>query len=142
MTEPVPARPIDPPTLAITNDPSSPLAEAAEVGFVECFQIELRFTILCLPWTGSSPWLRRHAQVIAATNRPGLELHPPPEPDEVDPGVMKDAQHQMLSVWVARLRDSQMRKNVRTTKIAVTIEAARPASSVTAKPCTGPVPNW
>ena len=37
--------------------------------------------------------------------------------------------------------DSQIRKMVRTTKIAVIIEASVPTISVTANPRTGPVPN-
>ena len=57
-----------------------------------------------------------------------------PAADEVDLGVVKNAQHQMLSGAVPRVRFSQMRKSVRTTKIALTIDAAMPASSVTAKP--------
>ena len=43
---------------------------------------------------------------------------------------------------MAGRRCSQSMKNVRVTKIAVIIEAAMPTISVTAKPFTGPVPNW
>ena len=48
----------------------------------------------------------------------------------------------MLSVWAPRERFSHRRKKVRTTKIDVNIDATIPAMSVTAKPFTGPVPNW
>ena len=48
----------------------------------------------------------------------------------------------MLSVDMAGRRSSQIMKKVRVTKTAVMIEAAMPMSSVTANPCTGPVPNW
>ena len=47
----------------------------------------------------------------------------------------------MLSGAVGDRFDSQIRKMVRTTKIAVIIEARVPTMSVTAKPLTGPVPN-
>ena len=65
-----------------------------------------------------------------------------PPADEIDLGVVKNAQHQMLSGVAPRVRFNQTRNSVRTTKMALTIEAARPASSATAKPRTGPVPNW
>ncbi len=48
----------------------------------------------------------------------------------------------MLSSAVVVRLDNHSRKKVRTTKIADTIEARVPTMRVTAKPRTGPVPNW
>ena len=65
---------------------------------------------------------------------------PLPPADEIEVGIVKNAKHQMLRASVFCERVSQIMKKVRTTKIAVTIDAAIPARSVTANPRTGPVP--
>ena len=59
-----------------------------------------------------------------------------------DLGVVKDAKHQMLRACSPRVRESHRRKKVLQTKIEVIIDAAIPASKVTAKPFTEPVPYW
>ena len=67
----------------------------------------------------------------------------PASANEIDVRVREECAHdQMLSSAVEVRFDSQSRKKVRTTKIAETIEASVPTMSVTAKPRTGPVPNW
>src|SRR5688572_2370458 len=66
----------------------------------------------------------------------------PPAAQEIVVGVGEESHRQMLSVDMAGRRSSQIMKKVRVTKTAVTREAAMPMISVTAKPCTGPVPNW
>src|SRR5690606_7652733 len=69
----------------------------------------------------------------------------PAERKEVVVGVGEDADHwrQMLRVVAAgSRRSSQIMNMVRVTKIAVNIDAMTPRIRVTAKPRTGPVPNW
>src|SRR5688500_2711897 len=65
-----------------------------------------------------------------------------PPLDGIELGVLEDAKHQMLSVFCSRDRESHRRKRVRTTKTELNIDETTPATSVTAKPCTGPVPYW
>src|SRR5690606_7542709 len=65
-----------------------------------------------------------------------------PLAEEVVVRVGEEAHGQMLRACRPGRRCSQMRKKVRVTKMAVTIEAMMPITIVTAKPLTGPVPNW
>ena len=48
----------------------------------------------------------------------------------------------MLSVVASGFRSSHIMKKVRVTNTAVNSDARMPTISVTAKPFTGPVPNW
>src|SRR5581483_2743969 len=76
-------------------------------------------------------------------DRRGHRVGVPADPDEVVVGVGEETGHrQMLSVDMAGRRSSHTRKNVLVTKTAVIIEAMMPRMRVTAKPLTGPVPNW
>ena len=76
-------------------------------------------------------------------NRAGDAVGVPADADEVVVGVGEESQHVRCSAWTwSAGAASQIMKKVRVTKTAVIIEATMPMISVTAKPLTGPVPNW
>jgi hypothetical protein len=71
------------------------------MGLIERRQIKFRLAVRCRSGSGARPRLRRHTEVEGPTGGLGLELLPPPEPDEVMAVVLEECE---VGVVVVLLR--------------------------------------